>query len=78
MAKVTIYSTPTCPYCDMAKRYLKENNVEFKAIDVSKDTKAATEMVEKSGQMGVPVLDIDGQIIVGFDKDAIKKALKLK
>lgn len=78
MAKVTIYSTPTCPYCEMAKRYLKENNVEFKAIDVSKDTKAATEMVEKSGQMGVPVLDIDGQIIVGFDKDAIKKALKLK
>ena len=78
MTKVTIYSTPTCPYCDMAKRYLKENKVEYKEIDVSKDTKAATEMVEKSGQMGVPVLDINGDIIVGFDRDAIKKALKLK
>ena len=78
MTKVTIYSTPTCPYCDMAKRYLKENKVEYKEIDVSKDTKAATEMVEKSGQMGVPVLDINGEIIVGFDRDAIKKALKLK
>lgn len=78
MAKVTVYTTATCPYCDMAKRYLKENNVEFKAIDVSKDPKAAKEMVEKSGQMGVPVIDIDGQIIVGFDKDAMKKALKLK
>ncbi len=78
MSKVTIYSTPTCPYCDMAKRYLKENKVEYKEIDVSKDTKAATEMVEKSGQMGVPVLDINGDIIVGFDRDAIKRALKLK
>lgn len=78
MTKVTIYTTTTCPYCEMAKRYLKENKVEFKVIDVSKDTKAANEMVEKSGQMGVPVLDIGGQIIVGFDKDAIKKALKLK
>jgi len=78
MVKVTVYTTATCPYCDMAKRYLKENKVEFKAIDVSKDPKAAKEMVEKSGQMGVPVIEIDGQIIVGFDKDAMKKALKLK
>jgi len=78
MPNVIIYTTNNCPYCDMAKRFMKENNVEYKEINVTDDTKAANEMVEKSGQMGVPVLDIDGQIIVGFDKDAIKKALKIK
>lgn len=76
--KVTVYTTTTCPYCDMAKRYLKENKIEFKEVNVQNNPKAATEMVEKSGQMGVPVLDINGQIIIGFDKDAINKALKLK
>lgn len=75
--KVIVYSTPTCPYCHSAKDYLKENKIPFKDIDVSKDHKAAEDMVEKSGQMGVPVLDINGQIIIGFDKEAIKKALKL-
>lgn len=79
MAKsVTIYSTPTCPYCKMAKEYMKENGVEFKDVDVAADEKAAEEMIEKSGQMGVPVLDIGGEIIVGFDREAIKKALDLK
>jgi glutaredoxin len=62
----------------MAKEFLKENKVEFEDIDVASNQEAAKEMVEKSGQMGVPVLDIDGQIIVGFDKEAIKKALKLE
>lgn len=76
--KVRVYSTPTCPYCDMAKKFLKENKVEFENIDVSRDEKAAEEMVEKSGQMGVPVLEINGEIIVGFDKEAMKKALKIK
>lgn len=76
--KVKVYSTPTCPYCDMAKKFLKENKVEFENIDVSRDEKAAEEMVEKSGQMGVPVLEINGEIIVGFDKEAMKKALKIK
>ena len=76
--KVIVYSTPTCPYCHSAKAFLKENKVAFKDIDVSKDQDAAQDMIEKSGQMGVPVLDIDGTIIVGFDKEAIKKALKLK
>jgi len=76
-AKVIVYSTPTCPYCHAAKDFLKENKVEFKDIDVSKDQKAAEDMVERSGQMGVPVLEINGQIIVGFDKEKIKKALKL-
>jgi glutaredoxin-like YruB-family protein len=77
MAKVTIYSTPTCPYCKQAKEFFDENNVEYTDIDVSQDEAKAKEMVEKSGQMGVPVIDIDGEIIVGFDKPAIKKALGL-
>jgi len=76
--KVKVYSTPTCPYCHAAKEFLKENNVAFEDIDVSKDQSAAQDMIEKSGQMGVPVIDINGTIIVGFDKEAIKKALKLK
>lgn len=75
---VKVYSTPTCPYCKMAKDFLKENNVKFEDIDVSKDQDAAQDMIEKSGQMGVPVLDINGTIIVGFEKAEIKKALKLK
>lgn len=79
MAKsVTIYSTPTCPYCKMAKEYMKENGVDFKEVDVAADEKSAEEMIEKSGQMGVPVIDIGGEIIVGFDREAIKKALDLK
>jgi glutaredoxin-like YruB-family protein len=74
---VTVYSTPTCPYCKMAKAYLTENKVEFTDVDVAADDKAAEDMIQKSGQMGVPVLDINGKIIVGFDKDAIKEALGL-
>ena len=76
--KITVYSTPTCPYCHAAKEFLKENKIEFKDVDVSKDQSAAQEMIEKSGQMGVPVIDINGTIIVGYDKEAIKRALKLK
>ena len=72
---VKIYSTPTCPYCMRAKQFLKDNNVEFEDFDVSKDQTKAQEMIDKSGQMGVPVIDIDGEIIVGFDKDAIEKAI---
>ena len=74
---VTVYSTPTCPYCKMAKAYMQENKVEFKDVDVSADEKAAQEMIDKSGQMGVPVIDVDGQVIVGFDREALKKALGL-
>ena len=74
---VKIYSTPTCPYCIRAKQYLKDNNVTFQDSDVSSDKSMADEMIKKSGQMGVPVLDIDGQIVVGFDKDKIKTALGL-
>jgi glutaredoxin 3 len=77
MTKITVYSTPTCPWCEKTKEFLTENKVEFDNIDVASDQKAAQEMVKKSGQMGVPVTDIDGTIIVGFDKNALKKALKL-
>jgi len=76
MAKnVLVYSTPTCPYCIRAKQFLKENNIQFTNYDVSADKVKADEMVEKSGQMGVPVIDIEGEIIVGFDKEKIKQTL---
>jgi len=74
-AKITVYSTPTCPYCKMAKEFLKSKNVQFEDVDVGKDSNAAREMIKKSGQMGVPVLDINGRIIVGFEKNAIEGAL---
>lgn len=75
--KVKVYSTPTCPYCIRAKQFLKENNIEFENMDVSTNQQAAQEMVDKSGQMAVPVLDIDGEIIVSFDQDKIKNTLGL-
>jgi len=78
MVKVKVYSTPTCSYCHMEKEFLKENNIEFEDINIAADEKASKEMIEKSGQMGVPVTEIDGTIIVGFDKEKIKKALGLK
>ena len=77
MASVKVYSTETCPYCKMAKQFLAENNVQFEDIDVSSNQTAAQEMISKSGQMGVPVLDIDGKIVVGFDKGKIKQLLGL-
>jgi len=77
MANVKVYSTPTCPYCVRVKQFLKDNNISFQDFDVSKDEAMGEEMIQKSGQMGVPVLDIDGKMIVGFDKESIKKALGL-
>ncbi len=73
---VKIYSTPTCPWCHKAKDFFKENNVKFEDIDVSRDVNAAKEMVKKSGQMGVPVIDFNGEIIVGFDEPKIRKLMK--
>lgn len=70
---ITIYSTPTCGYCHQAKEYLKSKNIEFTDIDVSTNQEKAAEMVQKSGQMGVPVIDVDDQIMVGFDKAALEK-----
>ncbi|MBN1354223.1 MAG: glutathione S-transferase N-terminal domain-containing protein [Candidatus Omnitrophica bacterium] len=72
---VKVYSTPTCPYCIRAKQFLKDNKIEFEDINVASDNAKAQEMMEKSGQMGVPVLDIEGDVIVGFDKERIAKAL---
>ena len=74
--KVKIYTTKTCPWCAKVKEFFKSNNVKYSEVDVGSDQKAAHEMIEKSGQMGVPVIDIDGQIIVGFDKPALERALK--
>ena len=79
MAKnVVVYSTPTCPFCVRAKQYLKDNKIQFEDIDVSENEEKAQEMIKKSGQMGVPVIEIDGKFIVGFDKDKIKEALAIK
>ena len=77
MAKVIVYSTSWCPWCDRVKTFLKEKKIPFKDINVENNPEAAQEMANKSGQMGVPVIDIDGTIIVGFNEPEIRKALKL-
>lgn len=77
MVKVVVYSTSMCPWCYKAKEFLKANKIKFEDKNVGDDKEAREEMIEKSGQMGVPVIDINGKIIVGFDVEAIKKALKL-
>ena len=73
--KVKIYSTSTCPWCVKTKEFLKANNVKYDDVNVGTDEKARNEMLEKSGQLGVPVTDVNGTIIVGYDKEALKKAL---
>ena len=77
MAKVIVYSTNWCPWCTRVKDFLKEKKIPFKDINVENNPEAAQEMANKSGQMGVPVVDIDGTIIVGFNEPEIRKALKL-
>jgi glutaredoxin-like YruB-family protein len=76
MADIKVYTTPTCPWCHRLKDFLREKGVDFQEIDVSKDQEAARKMIEKSGQMGVPQMEINGKIIVGFDQEAIEKELK--
>ena len=79
MAKsVAIYTTPTCVYCKMAKEFFKKNTVSYKEIDVSKDDKALNEMIEKSSQMGVPVITVGKEVIIGFNEAKLRKALGLK
>ena len=78
MKKVVIYTTEFCTWCRRAKEFFKENNVKYSELDVGKNVKAAREMISKSGQQGVPVIDIDGKIIVGFDERALRKALGIK
>ena len=79
--EVKVYSTPTCPWCDKVKDFLKENNVEFENIDVSEDQEAADEMIEKSGQMGVPVISIKKNdkehILVGFNEEKLREILEI-
>lgn len=75
---IRVFSTPTCSYCQVLKSFLKEKNVVFEDIDVSQNEAALKEMVDKSGQMGVPVVDIDGQIVIGFDRNKIVELLKIK
>lgn len=76
--KICVYSTNACSYCVQLKDWLKEKNIKFEEINVSEDKEKAMEMVEKTGQMGVPVTEIDGKFVVGFDKEKLKKLLKIK
>ncbi len=76
--QVRIFSTPSCVYCVTLKSFLEEHNVEFEEIDVSQNEEVQKEMIEKSGQMGVPVVEINGQMVVGFDKPRIVELLKIK
>ncbi|OGY46160.1 MAG: NrdH-redoxin [Candidatus Buchananbacteria bacterium RIFCSPHIGHO2_02_FULL_38_8] len=81
MPKVKIYTTPTCPYCQMAKQFFNDNKVEFSEVDVASDTKAAEEMVRKSGQLGVPVTTVEKggkeEIVVGFDQPKLSELLNI-
>lgn len=73
--KVIVYSTPTCPHCKRAKQFLEERGISYQDIDVASDASARDEMVKKSGRLAVPVIDIDGNITVGFDEASLKKQL---
>lgn len=78
MSTVTIYSTPTCVYCNMAKNFFKANSVAFTEHNVASDLEKRKEMIDKTGQMGVPVIDTGTEVIVGFDEDRIKASLGIK
>ncbi len=78
MHNIIIYSTPTCHFCHNAKEFFKENNVQFTDRDAATDVQARNEAINKSGQMGVPVIDIDDTIIVGFDEPKIRQLLGIK
>ena len=75
---VKVYSTLSCPYCFTLKEFLKEKNVEFQEIDLSFDEKAREELIQKTGKLEVPVIEIDGEIVVGFDKEKICQLLKIE
>ncbi len=76
--RVIIFTTPTCTYCNAAKRYFREKGVRFKEVDVTRDAAAARDMVRRSGQQGVPVIDIGGKIVIGFDRPKINQYLGIK
>lgn len=73
---ITLYTTPSCSFCRKAKDYFRQNNVRFTEYDIARDQRKAEEMVRKSGQMGVPVIDINGKIIVGFNQPEVERALR--
>ncbi len=75
MKKVIVYSTPTCIYCQMLKDWLKKNNIPFTGYDLSQDAERREEVIKKTGQMGVPVIEIDDEIIIGFDKKKLSELL---
>ncbi len=75
---ITIYSTPTCVYCNMAKNFFKQNGLEYKDFNVATDLDKRKEMIDKTGQMGVPVIDIGGEIVVGFDESKLRDTLGIK
>ncbi|MFC1663918.1 glutaredoxin family protein [Patescibacteria group bacterium] len=78
MPKVRLFITPACPYCFTLKEFLKEHNVEFEEIDVSENEKAKEEIIKKSGKLEAPILEVDDEIVVGFDKEKISKLLNIK
>jgi glutaredoxin-like YruB-family protein len=75
--RVLVFTTPSCPWCLRAKQYLRQHNVRFREVDVSRDAAAARDLVRRTGQMGVPVVEIDGRPVVGFDKSQIDRLLGL-
>lgn len=78
MAQIKIYTTPSCVYCKMAKQFFAQNSAPYEEKNVATDAAARDEMVQKSGQMGVPVIDVDGKIIIGFDEPKLREALGIK
>ncbi|KYD24673.1 glutaredoxin family protein [Geobacillus sp. NFOSA3] len=76
MKRVTVYTTTTCPYCVMVKNFLREQGVPFEEVNVQRDPVAARKLVETTGQVGVPQIEIDGQWVIGFDPDAIMQLLQ--
>ncbi len=78
MKTVLVYTTPTCQYCKMAKEFFQEKGVEYTELDVSADEEKRSEMIEKSGQMGVPVIDIENQIVIGFDEPKLRELLEIQ
>jgi len=78
MPKVTIYTTPYCVYCRMSKEFFKQHNVAYEEKDVAADLQAREDMIQRSGQMGVPVIEVDGKLIIGFDQPRLKEALDMQ
>ncbi len=78
LPRIIVFSTPSCTYCNAVKSYFRQKGIRFKDVDISRDTAAARDMMRRSGQMGVPVVDIGGKIVIGFDRPKIDKYLGIK